>query len=80
MPDPAAEIRLIEAFADTRVIGLTLNHENLADAEVEAAIVRYEMQLGIPVTDALTRPRERLVDMVLAAFPRLQEERVAAVT
>ena len=34
MPDPSSEINLIETFANTRVIGLTLNHENMTDAEV----------------------------------------------
>lgn len=71
MPSPAAEINLIETFADTKVIGLTINHEHMSDAEVEAAISRYESELGIPVTDALTRSDEHLVDMTLAAFPQL---------
>lgn len=78
MPSPASEIHLIETFADTKVIGLTINHENMTEIELELAIERYEMQLGIPVTDALTRPVEQLVEMVLAAFPSL-EEAVAAV-
>ena len=56
MPLPADEIRLIELFALTKVIGLTINHENMSEAEVEAAIIAYEIELGIPVTDALTRP------------------------
>ena len=43
----------------------------MTDAEVDAAIVLYECELGIPATDALTRSPERLVEMVLAAFPRL---------
>ncbi|MFP6654151.1 MAG: DUF1611 domain-containing protein, partial [Myxococcota bacterium] len=29
MPTPAAEINLIQTFADTKVIGLTINHENM---------------------------------------------------
>ena len=74
MPAPATEIRVIEAFADTRVIGLTLNHENMTEVEVDAAIALYECELGIPVTDALTRPVERLVQMVLSAFPELEEK------
>ncbi len=73
MPTPASEIHLIETFAETRVIGLTINHEHLTDAEVSAAIVLYEGELGLPATDALTRSPERLVQMVLQAFPRLQE-------
>lgn len=77
MPIPAAEINLIETFAATKVIGLTLNHEHMTDAEVSSAITRYERELGIPVTDALTRSPERLVEMVLAAFPQI-EGRVSA--
>ena len=71
MPLPDTEIDLIQTFADTKVIGLTINHENMTEAEVTAAITRYECELGIPVTDALTRSNERLVEMVLSAFPRL---------
>ena len=73
MPTPAAEINLIQTFADTRVIGLAINHENMTDTEVSAAITLYECDLGIPATDALTRAPERLVEMVLAAFPELEE-------
>jgi len=73
MPAPASEIALIETFADTRVIGVTINHEHMTDAEVSAAIVLYERALGLPTTDALTRSPGRLVHMVLEAFPRLKE-------
>lgn len=71
MPTPASEINLIETFADTKVIGLTINHEHMTDVEVGAAIALYEAELGIPATDALTRPSERLVEMVLQAFPEI---------
>ena len=74
MPTPASEIHLIETFADTKVIGLTINHEHMTDAEVSAAITLYECELGIPATDALTRSPDRLVEMVLAAFPELEEK------
>ena len=77
MPTPAAEINLIQTFSDTRVIGLTINHENMTEAEVEASIIRYESGLGVPVTDALTRSPERLVEMVLSAFPELEEKLTA---
>ena len=73
MPSPASEINLIQVFADTKVIGLTINHENMTASEVDAAISLYEGELGIPATDALTRSPERLVEMVFAAFPELEE-------
>jgi uncharacterized NAD-dependent epimerase/dehydratase family protein len=76
-PDPASEINLIEAFADTKVIGLTINHEDMTDLEVTAAIIRYEAELGMTATDALTRPTARLVEMVVSAFPELDREPVA---
>lgn len=71
MPAPQTEINLIQTFADTRVIGLTINHENMNQAEITAAIAHYERELGIPVTDALTESDDHLVEMVLSAFPRL---------
>ncbi|GMA22667.1 hypothetical protein GCM10025864_04260 [Luteimicrobium album] len=78
MPTVQSEIALIEAFADTRVIGVTLNHEHMDDAEVGAAIDELELDLGLPVTDPLTRPLDRLVDMVLLAFPALSRSVEAA--
>lgn len=79
MPDPSTEIALIEAFADTRVIGLTINHENMSDAEIAAAITDWSEKLGLPVTDALSRPAAGLVGLVQEAFPDLcQKPGVAA--
>jgi uncharacterized NAD-dependent epimerase/dehydratase family protein len=73
MPSAASEIALIEAFADTSVIGMTINHEGMDDLAIDRAIERYERQLAMPVTDALTRDPARLVDMVLLAFPELAD-------
>jgi uncharacterized NAD-dependent epimerase/dehydratase family protein len=80
MPTAASEIHLIQTFADTRVIGLTINHEHMTDVEVDEAIERYERDLGIPATDALTRSPDRLVSMVLDAFPDLSQERLVGVS
>lgn len=75
MPTPRSEIDLIQSFADTRVIGLTINHENMNDDEVDDAIRQYQDELGIPVTDALSRPTEHLVQLVLSAYPHLARKR-----
>ncbi|MDZ4166321.1 MAG: DUF1611 domain-containing protein [Coriobacteriia bacterium] len=69
VPSPAVEINLIETFVDTKVIGLAINHEGMTDADVTAAIIMYELELGIPATDALTRPTDELVEMVTRAYP-----------
>ena len=70
-PSPAREITLLETFSDASVIGLTINHDNMDDREVSFAIKEFERDLNIPVTDALTRPTSRLIDMVIGAFPEL---------
>ncbi|MGH3459289.1 DUF1611 domain-containing protein [Aeromicrobium sp.] len=72
MPDVADEVRLIEAFADTKVIGVTVNHEHMTDDEIGTAIDELEVELGLPATDPLTRDLDRLVDMVLRSFPALE--------
>ncbi|WP_323790176.1 DUF1611 domain-containing protein [Thalassovita sp.] len=73
MPSPASEIALIEAFADTKVIGVTLNHEGMSEAEITATIAAQSLKLGLPVTDALARPAANLLAMVLAAYPDLTQ-------
>lgn len=75
MPTVTSEIALIEAFADTRVIGVTVNHENLSKAQLAAAIDEIELDTGLPATDPLTRPLAELVAMVLQAFPALSPRR-----
>ncbi|KAA1425020.1 DUF1611 domain-containing protein [Mumia zhuanghuii] len=72
MPSVASEVDLIEAFADTRVIGVTVNHEHMTDREIGAAIDEIELELGVPATDPLTRPLDQLVEMVLLSFPELE--------
>lgn len=73
MPTAASEIKLIEAFADTRVIGVTINHEEMTADELSDSIAEHRLHLGLPVTDPLTRPGSELVEMVLKAYPALRE-------
>ncbi|AMC99424.1 DUF1611 domain-containing protein [Halomonas chromatireducens] len=78
MPSPLSEVELIERFGKTRVIGITINHEDMTRAEVTAAIARYDAELGLPATDALWHDPSALVAMVTAAFPALKEGRQLA--
>lgn len=73
MPSPASEIALIEAFADTKVIGITLNHEGMSEAEITDAVAAQSHTLGLPVTDALARPVAHLLEIVVAAYPDLTQ-------
>lgn len=72
MPTVASEVALIEAFADTKVIGIALNHEQMTDDDVSASIAGLQEELGLPVTDPLTRSLEHLVGMVARAFPEIE--------
>lgn len=74
MPSPASEIALIEAFADTKVIGVTINHEGMSEAEITDTISAQSEILGLPVTDALSRPAAQLLAMVISAYPSLRQE------
>lgn len=73
MPTPASEIALIEAFADTKVIGVTINHEGMSEAELAETISAQSHKLGLPVTDALSRPTSLLLAMIVAAYPGLKQ-------
>ncbi|SDZ57209.1 Uncharacterized conserved protein, NAD-dependent epimerase/dehydratase family [Jannaschia faecimaris] len=78
MPTPTSEIALIEAFADTKVIGVTLNHEGMSEAEITDTIAAQSHKLGLPVTDALSRPEAYLLAIIFAAYPSLQQGRPVA--
>lgn len=77
MPTLESEIALIEAFAVTKVIGVTVNHEGMSDVEIDDAIDDIELAHGVPATDPLTRPLDRLVDMVLQSFPAIADRAAA---
>ncbi len=80
MPSPDSERNLIEQFGKTRVIGITINHENMTDDDVTVAATEYADTLSLPATDPLWRDGSELVDMVTGAFPHLlaQQRRVVA--
>jgi len=73
MPTPADEINLIQTFADTLVIGVAINHEDMTGNDLANVIERYEQELGLTATDPLSDSPQRLADMVFAAFPELLE-------
>lgn len=80
MPTVSSEIALIEAFADTKVIGVTLNQEGMSEAEITDTIAVQSHKLGLPVTDALARPVANIFAMVVAGYPGLtQRSAVAAI-
>lgn len=73
MPNVASEIALIEAFSNTKVIGVTLNHEGMSETEITDTIADQTVNLDLPVTDALSRPEAHLLAMVVGAYPSLRQ-------
>ena len=78
MPSPEDEIALIESFADTKVIGVTINHEDMTEGDISTTITLQSDRLGLPITDALNRPANEHLRMVVLAFPKLQQKPVTA--
>jgi uncharacterized NAD-dependent epimerase/dehydratase family protein len=65
------EIKALELIANRPVIALTLNHENMTDEEIETTVRQYESQFGIPCCDVLKHGPAKVVDKIMAAFPKL---------
>jgi uncharacterized NAD-dependent epimerase/dehydratase family protein len=72
MPKLSSEIELIECFAQTKVIGICINHEAMDEMDIEEYIYRYSQDFLVPVTDALSRSSMFLIQMVLLEFPHLR--------
>ncbi|MPW29322.1 DUF1611 domain-containing protein [Agarivorans sp. B2Z047] len=74
VPSISSEINLIETFANTSVIGISLNHEGMSSEEMESEITACTKEFDLLVTDPLTQPKQKLVEMVLMAYPLLAQK------
>ncbi|RKZ08184.1 DUF1611 domain-containing protein [bacterium] len=74
MPTLASEIELVELFANSKVIAITLNHEDMSDDEVESTVLEYEIQYDLPVTDVLKGGCDKLVQKLYEVFPFLRNK------
>ena len=72
MPTLASEIELIEAFSRSKVIAITISHEDMSDAEVEGTIADYEHSYGLPATDVLKHGCHKIVRKLFDVFPKLR--------
>ena len=73
MPTLESEIELLEVFSKSKVIAITLNHEDMTDDEVKNTIVEYEYKYELPTTDVLKHGSDKLVQTLLELFPELQK-------
>jgi uncharacterized NAD-dependent epimerase/dehydratase family protein len=74
MPTLASEIGLLEMFSKSKVVAITLNHEDMSDDEVAAAVIEYECLYELPVTDVLTSGCSKLIQKLFEVFPALREK------
>ena len=73
MPTLESEIELLEVFSRSKVIAITLNHEDMTDKEIKETITEYEERFQLPTTDTLKYGCEKLVKRIFQVFPELSE-------
>jgi len=61
MPTVEKEIAMLEMFSESKVIALTLNHEDLTPEDVRRTEREYEARYGLPTMDPLLDGCEKLV-------------------
>lgn len=71
MPTLESEIEMIEIFSGSKVIAITINHEDMIDEEITEAIIDYERIFRLPTTDVLKYGCEKLVTSIFETFPEL---------
>ncbi|MBU3918053.1 DUF1611 domain-containing protein [bacterium] len=71
MPTLKSEIELLEIFSKSKVIAITINHEDMVDQEIKETITDYEMRFQLPTTDTLKYGCEKLVKKIFQVFPEL---------
>jgi uncharacterized NAD-dependent epimerase/dehydratase family protein len=75
MPTIKSEIELIETFSKSKVIAVTINHENMSDEEIRDAVTEYEKQLKLPTTDVLKYGCGKLMESILETYPELKSKK-----
>lgn len=73
MPTLESEIELNEVFARSKVVAITINHEDMTEDELENVIVEYEERYKLPTTDVLKYGCDKLVNALITLFPELQK-------
>lgn len=71
MPTLQSEIDLIEIISGSKVIAITLNHEDMTDKEIDETVKGYEEKYDLPTMDVLKHGCEKIVNRLLEVFPVL---------
>ncbi len=73
MPTLESEIELNELFAKSKVIAITINHEDMTDDELQIIIAEYEESYKLPTTDVLKHGCDKLIKTLFEEFPELSK-------
>lgn len=71
MPTLTSEIELNEIISGVKVVAITLNHEDMADTDIDRTVVEYEDQFGLPTADVLKHGCDKIVNSLFEVFPEL---------
>ena len=71
MPTLESEIELNEVFSRSKVIAITINHEEMTNEEINETVTDYEMKYKLPTTDVLKHGCKKLINMLIMQFPEL---------
>ncbi|WP_047154410.1 DUF1611 domain-containing protein [Aneurinibacillus tyrosinisolvens] len=74
MPTIKSEIELVENFSSSKVIAITINHENMSNEEIEDVVSEYENQFQLPTTDVLKHGCDKLISSIFKAFPEMKSK------
>ncbi len=74
MPTLESEIKLIHAISKTKVMAITINHEDLSDEDMIKSVKDYEQRLQLPALDVLTHGCDKLIHALGNQFPSLGEK------
>ena len=66
------QIHILEFLSEKRVVGITLNHENMTPAEVEDSVQDLEHSLRLPTCDPLWHGVDKIVAELQRRFPGLR--------
>jgi len=71
LPTLESEIKLNEQFSKSKVIAITLNHEDMTDHELENTILEYENKYKLPTTDVLKYGCDKIIKKIYEVFPEI---------
>lgn len=78
MPTLSSEINLIEAFSESKVMAITINHEDMTDEEVDQTVLEYQNKYLLQTTDVLKHGCSKLINKLYEMFPELAKKNEAA--